>query len=135
MIWILLAAVGVPLWLVVGALAAGLWSRRNFKKSPGVFRAKAQQMSPEQTAVDWSHLKVYGRWVHDVLLLHQGLALVRNRALPVRRLTPSTLDPSTAGDSEITRSSTESNSTVGKSSSSPRPLRTARTLKGRSPPR
>ena len=108
MIWILLAAVSVPLWLVVGALAAGLWSRRNFKKSPGVFRAKAQQMSPEQTAVDWSHLKVYGRWVHDVLLLHQGLALVRNRALPVRRLTPSSSIRPRSGDSEITRSSTDS---------------------------
>jgi hypothetical protein len=37
MVWILLAALGVPVWLVVGVLAAGLWSRRALKRSPGVF--------------------------------------------------------------------------------------------------
>jgi hypothetical protein len=32
---IVLAALGVPLWLVVGAAAAGLWSRRSLTASLG----------------------------------------------------------------------------------------------------
>ena len=40
MIWILLAALGVPLWLIVGALTAGLLARRAFKRGLGVFPAK-----------------------------------------------------------------------------------------------
>ena len=32
-------------------------------------------------------LGVPARWVHDVLLVHRGLALVRNAALPVARVT------------------------------------------------
>ena len=40
MIWVLLAAVGVPLWIVVGFLTGALWSRRRFKRAPGAFAAK-----------------------------------------------------------------------------------------------
>jgi hypothetical protein len=37
MTWVVLAARGVPLWLVIAALAASLWSRRTFKRPPGTF--------------------------------------------------------------------------------------------------
>ena len=40
MIWVLLAALGVPLWIVVGVLMGALWSRRRFKREPGAFAAK-----------------------------------------------------------------------------------------------
>jgi hypothetical protein len=42
MIWALPAILGVPLRLVVGGLAASLWSRRQFRNSPGVFRTKVR---------------------------------------------------------------------------------------------
>jgi hypothetical protein len=89
MVWILLAALGVPLWLVVGALAAGLWSRRAFKQAPGVFPAKLRVTAGEEPGMEtsWPRRPAYARWVHDVLLVHQGLALVRNRALPVASVT------------------------------------------------
>jgi hypothetical protein len=85
MVWILLAALGVPVWLVVGALAAGLWSRRGFKRSPGVFRAKLRVAAGEVPGFksSWPRGPGYARWVHDVLLMHRGLALVRNKELAV----------------------------------------------------
>ena len=89
MIWILLAALGVPLWLIIGALTAGLLSRRAFKRSPGVFPAKLRVTAGASsgTGPSWPRMPVYARWVHDVLLVHQGIALVRSRALPVASVT------------------------------------------------
>lgn len=91
MIWILLAALGVPVWLVVGALAAAILSRRAFKRDPGVFPAKLRVVSGRSVGLgsSWQRMPVYVRWVHDVLIVHQGVALVRNRALPVARITGS----------------------------------------------
>jgi hypothetical protein len=85
MVWILLAALGVPVWLVVGALAGGLLSRRAFKRAPGVFRARLRLSNDGASDADasWSRTPVYARWAHDVLLVHKGFALVRYSALPV----------------------------------------------------
>jgi hypothetical protein len=38
-VWILLAALGIPLWMVVGALIV-TGPRRQFKREPGTFAAK-----------------------------------------------------------------------------------------------
>ena len=86
---IVLAALGVPLWMVVGALAAGIWSRRSFKRAPGVFPAKLRVTAGEVPGLktSWPRRPVYSRWVHDVLLVHRGIALVRNAALGVAQVT------------------------------------------------
>jgi hypothetical protein len=80
---IVLAALGVPLWMVVGALAAGIWSRRSFKRAPGVFPAKLRVTAGEVPGLEtsWPRRPVHARWVHDVLLVHRGLARVTG---PVR---------------------------------------------------
>jgi hypothetical protein len=85
MIWALLAILGVPLWLVVGALAASLWSRRKFRNTPGVFRAKVRLNSGSFDGLgeSWPPMPAYARWVHDVLLVNKGLALVRTQPLPI----------------------------------------------------
>ena len=85
MVWIVLAALGVPVWLLVGVLAAGLWSRRAFKRSAGVFPAKVRVRAGDVAGLgaSWPRQPTYARWIHDVLLVHRGLALVRNVALPV----------------------------------------------------
>jgi hypothetical protein len=83
MIWILLAALGVPIWLVVGALCGALWSRRTFRHAPGVFPCNVRITSSTDGPQKWPRSTAYARWAHDVLLVHAGLALVRYRVLPI----------------------------------------------------
>jgi hypothetical protein len=72
-IWALLAIIGVPIWLIVGALTAAIVSRRRFRAQPGVFRLKERAVGNDE----WPRLTAYGRVVHDVLVVNKGLAMVR----------------------------------------------------------
>lgn len=79
MIWAALAFLGVPLWLVVGALAIMLWSRHSFKAQPGVFPVKIRVDSGSVSGFGekWPPMGGFAVWVHDVLLVHKGLGLIR----------------------------------------------------------
>jgi len=83
MIWALLALIGVPIWLIVGALAAALLSRRRFRAQPGVFRLKERESGHDQ----WPRLTGYGRVVHDVFVTNKGIAMVRTTVRGVRAVT------------------------------------------------
>lgn len=83
MIWIVLAAIGVPLWLVVGVLGLSLWSRRAFRHRTEVFACRLRSAGPSKDGNGWPRGKRYAYWVHDVLLVHRGPALRRYEALPV----------------------------------------------------
>jgi hypothetical protein len=74
MIWIVLAALGVPLCLVVGALGAGSWSRWAFEQAPGAFPAKLRLITGAAPGAEapWPSRPVPVRWIHDVLLVHRG---------------------------------------------------------------
>jgi hypothetical protein len=73
MIWATLAFLGVPIWLVLGALIGAMFSRHHFKKKPDVvpllFRAADDDKWPRRLA--------YGRYVHNVLIVNHGLAQIR----------------------------------------------------------
>lgn len=73
MIWATLVFLGVPIWLVLGALIGAMFSRHNFKAQPDVvpllFRAADDDKWPRRLA--------YGRYVHNVLIVNHGLALIR----------------------------------------------------------
>jgi len=84
MIWALLALVGVPIWLVLGALGGTILSRRRFKAQPGVFVLLFREHGDD----DWPRIVSYGRYVHGVLLVNSGLALVRTTVHVVDRLDP-----------------------------------------------
>lgn len=86
---ILLAAVGIPLWLLFGVLVVGLWSRRSIRRTPGVFAVKVRALHGSKAEPKWPRRKAYARWVHDVLVVHRGLALIRIQVLPVAGLCPS----------------------------------------------
>lgn len=79
MIWALLAILGVPIWLIVGALASMLWSRRRCKAQEGVF-ALAIRPSGEES---WPRSGAYGRLFRDVLVVNRGLALARTEVYPI----------------------------------------------------
>ncbi len=97
MVAIVLALLGVPVWLVVGMLLGGLYTRRRYRRAPGVFRCKIRMLSGspgDDPSPGWGRAPAYGRWVHDVLVVGRGLALVRFAALPVAAVT----SPPTKGD-------------------------------------
>ena len=82
MIWALLAILGVPIWLIVGALTATIVSRRRFKAQPGVFRLKLRDPDQER----WPRRSAYGRVIHDVLVINSGVALVHTTVRGVDRV-------------------------------------------------
>ncbi len=84
MIWALLAVIGVPIWLVLGALGGAIISRRRFKAQPSVFVLSIREHGHD----GWPRRVSYGRYVHDVLLVTSGLALVRTTVHAVHRLDP-----------------------------------------------
>jgi hypothetical protein len=94
MIWMLLALLGVPIWLVVGGLLGALVARRRRQRTPGMFPCKLRTAGPDDDH-SWPRAKSYACWAHDVLLVHHGLALVRYEALPVADMTGPPI-PSTA---------------------------------------
>jgi hypothetical protein len=81
MIWALLAILGVPIWLVVGALAGSLLHRRRFAQRPGVFTCRVWT-----DAGRWGRTTRHALWIHDVLLMAGGLARVRIEALGIAGL-------------------------------------------------
>ena len=81
MICALLAVLGVPIWRVLGALTGGLISRRRFRNQPDVFALAFR----DHASKDWPRRLSYGRYVHDVLLVNTGLALVRTSVHAVER--------------------------------------------------
>jgi hypothetical protein len=99
-IWIILAALGIPIWLVLGGLTTTFVSRRSFKRRAGVFPVKLRVVSGEVATLkdSWPRRPGYARWVHDVLLVQHGLALLRTEALAVAGVT-STDSP--RGDDDI----------------------------------
>jgi hypothetical protein len=96
-IWILLAALGVPVWLVVGILAAALINRRRFKRVPGVFSVRLRRGAgaAQESKDKWRRAQAL--WVHDVLLVYQGIALMRVRPLPVAEMLEESTPPPPVG--------------------------------------
>jgi hypothetical protein len=72
-IWATLAFLGVPIWLVLGALAGALYSRHQFKAQPDVVSLLFREVGDDK----WPRRVAYGRYVHNVLIVNHGLAQIR----------------------------------------------------------
>ena len=83
MIYALLAALGVPLWLVAGMLLVVLLTRRRITHGPGVFKARVKLDAGTIPGLKEKWSAVHAVWVHDVLLLFKGLSRARVQPLPV----------------------------------------------------
>lgn len=79
MIWALLAILGVPVWLIAGALGAMLWSRRRCRAQEGVFALAIRRAGEDS----WPRSGAYGRLFRDVLVVNRGLALARTEVYPI----------------------------------------------------
>ena len=72
MIWATLAFLGVPIWLVLGALIGAMFSRHHFKNQPGVVPLLVHAADDDT----WSSRLAYGRYVHNVFVVNHGLAQI-----------------------------------------------------------
>jgi len=105
----ILAMLGVPLWLLLGWLAGGLWHRHQINQLPGVFKLKARVVEGTYRHIDdkYSRTALYGLWAHDVLFVEKGLLLGRNLHFPAAEgvQSPQPADPDQVkhlGDHPIT---------------------------------
>jgi uncharacterized protein YneF (UPF0154 family) len=87
-IWILLAALGIPIWLIVGALIAIWQIRRTVKRQPGVFEVSVRNAGADT----WPRQPSYARVIRDVLVLNRGVALLRVEVHPVDAVSEFDLD-------------------------------------------
>jgi hypothetical protein len=60
MIWILLALLGIPVWLIVGALGVGLYRNRKLRNREGNIPCRLRSKPGGR----WT--RGHGIWVHDV---------------------------------------------------------------------
>ena len=81
MIWALLAILGVPLWLVAGALGAAVWNRSRVTNEAGSFTIRLRSVHGVSHGT-WSR-KARARWMHDVLIVSRGPGLGQTSGYPV----------------------------------------------------
>ncbi len=60
MVWVALAALGVPLWLIAGAISVLVMRNRALRRRPGNFAVRVRRPDAKR----WS--RGNGLWVHDV---------------------------------------------------------------------
>jgi hypothetical protein len=76
----ILAVLGIPPWvLLLAVLVIIIRSRNQFINTPGVFPLRVRAVSGDIPGVkaDWPRAQSYAFWVHDVLLVHSGLPLMK----------------------------------------------------------
>ena len=75
----ILLFLGVPLWMVAGAIILVLWNRKRVKAQPGIFPVKIRaEADPDaEKEPKWSG-KGYAQWVHDVLIVRSGMGLMQS---------------------------------------------------------
>ena len=79
MIIAILGLLGVPLWLLLGWLAAGIWHRHQIKELPGLFNVKVRLISGSHQHLNDNFPRSTGHamWAHDVLIMEKGMLIPR----------------------------------------------------------
>lgn len=73
MIWATLAFLGIPIWLILGALFTAMMNRRHFRSQEGVFPMLVRAAGDDK----WPSQFAYGRYVHNVIIEVHGLIQIR----------------------------------------------------------
>jgi hypothetical protein len=73
------ALLGVPVWILLGWLAGGLWHRHEINQLSDLFKTKVRMVSGTYRHTDDSFPRMAGHaiWAHDVLILEKGLLIPR----------------------------------------------------------
>jgi len=87
----LLALLGIPIWLLIGAVLGALFSRRNFKAQPDVLPMMHRAADDD----DWPRGPGYGRYVNNVLIVNHGVAQIRTSVHVVEHVEPLDLGDTT----------------------------------------
>ena len=91
MIWALLAFLGIPIWLLIGAITGALLSRRSFRAQPHVVPLLFRSAGDDK----WPSRPAYGRYLHDVLIVNHGLGQIRTSVHVVEEVVPLDLGDAT----------------------------------------
>jgi len=94
LISIVLAFLGVPLWLIIGGLLLALWNRSQVKKQPGVFPIKVRSEPDPDSEKEpkWPRMAGYAQWIHDVLIVRNGLGLMMTTPYGIKAVEGSAQD-------------------------------------------
>ena len=73
------ALLGVPLWILLGWLAGGVWHRHETKQLPGLFKTKIRLVSGSyrHTGDEFPRMAAHAIWAHDILIVEKGLLIPR----------------------------------------------------------
>ena len=109
MIIALLSLLGVPLWLLLGWLAGGMWHRHEINKLPDIFKLKVRMVtgSYRHTGEKFPRMVSRAVWAHDILIMEKGLLMPRTLHYRVDEgvQAPTPADPDQVkglGDSPVT---------------------------------
>jgi len=98
MIWALLALLGIPVWFMLLVLAIVFHQRKVVLKRDDIFWYRTR------TDTGWARHKGVARWASDVLVRHEGIALVRTLIDPVTTVEVNTISgnqPKGLGDDAL----------------------------------
>ena len=87
----ILALLGIPIWLLIGAVLGALFSRHNFKAQPDVVPMMNRAAGDEK----WPRGPGYGRYVNNVLVVNHGFAQIRTSVHVVEHVEPLDLGDTT----------------------------------------
>ena len=73
------ALLGVPLWILLGWLAGGIWHRHETKQLPDLFKTKVRLVSGtyRHTSAKFPRMAGHAIMAHDVMILEKGLLIPR----------------------------------------------------------
>ena len=101
MIWVILALLGIPLWLIAAGLTFTVWHHRDVTKRPGIFACKARASAGEVSALGekFPRFSSHALWVHRVLIIYSGPSRSRSDPHGVERVK----EPLTAADPDAVK--------------------------------
>ena len=83
MIWAILIALGVPLWVIAVALVGVFFKRRRVAKLPDIFACKVRVTAGEIPGLNDKFGSAHARWIHEVLIVYRGIGRTNVLPLPV----------------------------------------------------